>query len=820
MRYTLTPTRRLSIRLIPLVLAIFAAALPAQTGSGLAGRVIDAQGAAVPNARARLYRVDTTTSLNATTDATGEYRFEGVAPGALLLEVQKEGFRTKTAQVQIEPGSVKHFDVALDVAGVNETVVVTAENEAQTLDQVSKSISSISHDEIVNRNDYSIEDLLTTVPGLQVFNEGGPGQYARISIHGLPDSAGAILVDGLRFRDAATIQGDATSFLPTLNVVDTDHIEVLRGSGSSLYGTDAIGGAINIVTDQGGGPTHGQLQVEGGSLGLIRSRATIAGGALGDKLAYSLGLLYLNVMSGVDGYDANRSTGLQGFSRYYFTPKLSLSGRFWGSDDFVQLNNSPTNFGIPYSNIPSSLIVPAVPLSPAGVQILLAGGTPNFGNANYIPDVNDPDSRLASRFENGAFILRNIVTPRFNWQASYQLVHTGREYQNGPDGVGYQPLADDVSRYVGTINTIGLRATDQVTPWLSFTAGYEFERENYFDHQDNNVPAPSLVVETTHAAQNSNAAYFAAQFALLNRRLQISLSGRAQYFQLDSPSFQYGGAFNPYVNVPLNAPKALTGDASIAYLFPRSNTKIRAHVGNAYRAPALYERFGAGFYNNPENGSVIFTPYGDPELAPDRYNSLDGGVDQYLFNNRIRVSASVFYIRIAQLIQFNSNGVVDPEIDPYGRSSGYINGAGGISRGAEVSVEARPTRSFTISSAYTYTNAGTDQDSEVPGIYQAFDTPKRMVTLVATKQWSKKLTTTVDLFHYSSYIDPYIGYLQAYQFPGYTRTDLVASYSLWQSEHKSARFYGKVDNLFNQTYYVIGNLAPKATFVTGLGYSF
>jgi vitamin B12 transporter len=69
------------------------------------------------------------------------------------------------------------------------------------------------------------------------------------------------------------------------------------------------------VTDQGGGATHGQIQLEGGNLGLIRGRASIAGGAFKDKLRYSFGLAYLNVMSGVDGQNAYRSAGIQGSVR-------------------------------------------------------------------------------------------------------------------------------------------------------------------------------------------------------------------------------------------------------------------------------------------------------------------------------------------------------------------------------------------------------------------------------------------------------------------------------------------------------------------------
>ncbi len=191
-----------------------------------------------------------------------------------------------------------------------------------------------------------------------------------------------------------------------------------------------------------------------------------------------------------------------------------------------------------------------------------------------------------------------------------------------------------------------------------------------------------------------------------------------------------------------------------------------------------------------------------------------------MFKNRVRASATIFYTRIANLIAFDSSGIVNPVTDPFGRSEGYINGAGGISRGAEVNVEARPTSTLTFSAAYTYTNADTDQASEVPGFYHVFDTPKHMVTLVATKQWSNRLLTTLSLFHYSNYFDPAVGYLQAYEFPGFTKANLTASYRVWEREKKSARVYVKIDNLFNQTYYVSGFLAPRATFVTGIAYAF
>src|SRR5262249_53862306 len=152
-----------------------------------------------------------------------------------------------------------------------------------------------------------------TVPGLRIQQLGGPGTLTQIRMRGLRDSDTAILVDGLRLRDASSIQGDATSLIEELFTVNSDRLEVLRGSGSSLYGTNAIGGIINVISDQGGAPTHGQVQIEGGQLGLFRGLAKLAGGFDQNRFVYSGGLSLLNVSDGVNDTPARNVSG-QGFA--------------------------------------------------------------------------------------------------------------------------------------------------------------------------------------------------------------------------------------------------------------------------------------------------------------------------------------------------------------------------------------------------------------------------------------------------------------------------------------------------------------------------
>ena len=135
--------------------------------------------------------------------------------------------------------------------------------------------------DIVDRSDLdrrgveSVAEGLREVPGLRVTQRGGPGSYTTIQTRGLRVFDTAVLVDGMRFRDVAATQGDAGSFIADLMLVDTGRIEVLRGAGSSLYGTNAMGGVVNIVTDSGSGRFHGGITADGGGLGEFRGLARV-----------------------------------------------------------------------------------------------------------------------------------------------------------------------------------------------------------------------------------------------------------------------------------------------------------------------------------------------------------------------------------------------------------------------------------------------------------------------------------------------------------------------------------------------------------------
>ncbi|HKP71964.1 MAG TPA: TonB-dependent receptor plug domain-containing protein, partial [Pyrinomonadaceae bacterium] len=631
--------------------AFAALAQTSPTTNTLAGRVLDPQGAGVAGAVVTLYARSPQLRLTTRADANGAYRFERVAPGEYLLEADAQGFAPASARrVRVERGAAGvTLDLALEVAGVRAEVVVTAADSPQSTDEVSKAITTVGEREIEERNEYSIPEALRTVPGLRVQQLGGPGAFVSIKTRGLRNQDTAVLVDGLRFRDPSSPQGDASGYLSDLLVTGTSRVEVLRGSGSSLYGSNAIGGVVNVVTDEGGAPTHGSLLAEGGSLGLFRGRARLAGGSGANRVAYSVGLSHLYVARGVDGDDGAYNTSGQGRVLFRLTPTATLSARAYAADAFVELNNNPSSVANTFA--PNPII--AVPLARDILRLREAGDFEGFRNlrgATFIPSTNDPDATRSTRFFSGALVFNHRPTERFGYTVSYQgNVNNGKFDDGGArDGSIFGPSAS-FTRLQGRAHTLNARADWQPGGSQLITAGYEFERE-WFSNK-NVIPTFPELDTAVQVAEHSHTFFIQDQIRLLADRLQLSASFRAQHFTLSAPRFTPDDALSPFANFDFAAPpNAYTGDGSIAYLVRTTGTKLRGHVGNGYRAPSLFERFGSfdSFSSNPEFPTIFFA-FGDPRLRPERSLAFDAGLDQTLARNRVRASATYFYTRLQEV---------------------------------------------------------------------------------------------------------------------------------------------------------------------------
>ncbi|SFK34464.1 TonB-dependent receptor plug domain-containing protein [Methylocapsa palsarum] len=163
------------------------------------------------------------------------------------------------------------------VAGA--TLIPTPQSELGT------SVTVITAEEIAAKQQRLLPDALLDVPGLNVVQTGGPGGLTSVFIRGANANQTKVLLDGIDVSDPSSPNG-GFDFAHILNF-DLGGIEVLRGPQSGLYGSDAIGGVINITTEKGAGPMRATANVEGGSFGTFNQTAKVSGSA--DWLSYFLG---------------------------------------------------------------------------------------------------------------------------------------------------------------------------------------------------------------------------------------------------------------------------------------------------------------------------------------------------------------------------------------------------------------------------------------------------------------------------------------------------------------------------------------------------
>lgn len=156
-----------------------------------------------------------------------------------------------------------------------ESVIVSATRLATPELQVASSVSVITADDIAARQQRSLPDILQDVPGLNIVRTGGPGGQTALFMRGTNSNHTKVLVDGIDVSDPSSTNAgfDFAQFLTQ----DIEKVEVLRGPQSGLYGSDAIGGVINIITKSGQGPAQLAAAAEGGSFETFNQSGSASG---------------------------------------------------------------------------------------------------------------------------------------------------------------------------------------------------------------------------------------------------------------------------------------------------------------------------------------------------------------------------------------------------------------------------------------------------------------------------------------------------------------------------------------------------------------
>jgi len=170
------------------------------------------------------------------------------------------------------------------------SVVVSATRVPTPALEVASSITVITAEDIAARQERTISDVLKDVPGLNVVQTGGPGGVTSVFIRGTNSNHTKVLIDGIDVSDPSNSTG-AFDFGQLLTP-DIERIEVLRGPQSGLYGSDAIGGVINIITRAGSGPMRLEAGLEAGSFETFNQAARLTGSQ--DAFHYSVNVSHFH----------------------------------------------------------------------------------------------------------------------------------------------------------------------------------------------------------------------------------------------------------------------------------------------------------------------------------------------------------------------------------------------------------------------------------------------------------------------------------------------------------------------------------------------
>ena len=222
----------------------------------LSGTIKDAEGASVSGAEVSLahHHAILRTYLS---DASGNFVLDNIAPGNYELSVKRLGFEDYRSAVQVIGGDSKKLTVVLQVHPLSEQVTVTAEaGQVSDARSVSQPVNVITEKEILNRAPEVVAQVVDEEPGVNL-QRTSPSLSA-VFVRGLTGRNVAVYVDGVRYTTSAQ-RGGVGTFFSLIEPSALETVEILRGPGTSQFGSDALGGVVNFISHS---PKYGDHEGE------------------------------------------------------------------------------------------------------------------------------------------------------------------------------------------------------------------------------------------------------------------------------------------------------------------------------------------------------------------------------------------------------------------------------------------------------------------------------------------------------------------------------------------------------------------------------
>jgi outer membrane cobalamin receptor len=563
----------------------FAQTSTTKHGATIRGTVADPDGRVVPDAQVTLLG-SMIVSSGMRTDSHGEYRFEGLAAGDYTIVASVPGFSSLSTDIRLASDADLVSDLRLKLSAVQEQVVVSASLGGALAPEVGSSVTVVSSDEIENQSAETVADALRNVPGVAMNRTGQMGAVTSAFIRGGNSNYNLVMIDGIPMNDFGG--GFDLAPLPTEGV---EQVEVLRGPQSALYGSNAVAGAINIITDQGDSSPRFSFSAEGGSYDTYRLTTGGEGLTRGFSWAYNVSRVSTQGPVIDDTYRNQTSFVSLGYSR---SPRRKFIVHFFG-------DAGRALFPGPWGSDPYELFG-----GKAGIPFFFTKQVQDlFG---YQASETE---QFSSRFQQVSTV--SVATDQFSFPAT-------------PGSFGSSSFTKNVRLAANTRSEIAVSSKDV------FVAGFEYDREQY---KDTFVASPTGI---PFDLPRDTYALFAENRWNPGNRWFLSTGVRVDNIQTGDLPADEVNAGRPVI--PATSITQVDPRISAAYLARQSDeglfgiTRIHSSFGTGIRPP---DGFELGFTDNPQ-------------LKPEKSISVDAGIEQRFLNDKAVIDVTYFYNHYADQI--------------------------------------------------------------------------------------------------------------------------------------------------------------------------
>jgi vitamin B12 transporter len=433
---------------------------------------------------------------------------------------------------------------------------------------VGATVTVITGDEFETYHYPTVDEALRNVPGVEIRRSGSFGKTTSVSIRGANANQVQVLVDGVRVKSPTLGQAELADIAPDM----IDRIEIIRGPQSTIYGADAIGGVVHIITKRGSGPPSAYVSQEAGNYDTVRTRAGVSGSW--QAFDYALGVYHLGSKGQFINDGVNQDAASARFG-------LALPG------------NSRVGLAVRYNKTDVGLSNEFV-------------GTPS----PIVPELFDPNTRQESETYTATIDVRTRPLTWWEGELRASRYENNQAFIDRPDPypcppATFGPPCDFPGRFKVSRNEVEALSHFHLGPWSTSTFGIEWREEAA------NVQGTSAFSPVTDTVSG----LFEQKFRFFDR-LFMSAGVRVE----DNSAFG----------------RSTTERGSLAYVVKEWGTRLHGSAGSGFRAPTFNDLFFPGFSN--------------PSLQPEESFSWDVGVDQKLWQNRIRLGLTYFHNKFTNLI--------------------------------------------------------------------------------------------------------------------------------------------------------------------------